>query len=290
MTRYAASCVTYAGHKCQIHDIAARSELPSLCSVDILGVACPTMYFRPSFAMERFVAQLTPSNTLRPSFLLATAGGEPGAHFPLLAEQLSKKGFVTLGAHWVIFPESWPPHLAFVKGLAKGASYLALLTKRYPILRPWLGIFWPALGVPYARDRDKLKVFIEEMILKATNFDTSKAPSFEDLHKPLPGTNWLGNMVDYVIAQELTAVEIIPEYCTKCGICIKICPVGCIRQQDENAFPSFGLSCTGCWACYQHCPEQAITGWGVKRGGGHYPGPSPELKHLFKPNLNLFEI
>lgn len=283
MTRYAASCISRAGHECKIRDIVTRPKLPALGSVDLLGVSCPTMYFRPTFAMERFVARLPATAKPKPVFLLGTAAGEPGAHFSLLAEQLAHKGYVTLGAHWLLFPESWPPHLTFVKEWANGASYGEKLSTRYPALRPWVSILWPEVGVSNETDRDKLKRFIEEILLQASEFEPGKAPAFKDLHKPMPGANLAGRVMTVEMARQYTAVKIAPERCTKCGVCIKVCPAGCIARENEDDFPAFGPGCTGCWACFQHCPDQAISGWKAGPAEGQYPGPSKVLKERFKP-------
>ncbi len=283
MTRYAASCISSAGHECKIRDIVTKPKPPALGSIDLLGVSCPTMYFRPTFAMERFVARLPAAAKPKPVFLLGTAGGEPGAHFALLAEQLAYKGYVTLGAHWLIFPESWPPHQTLVRDWAKGASYGKKLCTRYPALRPWLGIPWPEVGVSNEAERDQLKSFIEEMLIQGSEHEPDKAPLVQDLHKAMLGTNSAGRMVTLEMARQSTAVRISPERCTKCGACIKVCPVGCITREDKDDLPAFGLGCTGCWACFQHCPDHAISGWKSDPVKGQYPGPSKELKELFKP-------
>ena len=55
-------------------------------------------------------------------------------------------------------------------------------------------------------------------------------------------------------------VSINPETCTKCGKCIKLCPVGNIKFADEaiGGFPEFQAHCNLCLRCYSFCPTQAI--------------------------------
>jgi len=280
--RYAASIIEREGHVCSIHDITARPRPPALGKVDLLGVACPTMYFRPTFAMERFVARLPAAAKPRPAFLLATAGGEPGAHFSLLAEQLHHKGYVALGAHWVMFPESWPVHLSLVKRLSGSAAYGRQLCEGRPGLRPWLSLLWPEVGAPGPEDREKLERFLKRMLGEAPGFRPEAAPSVQGLHRPLPGFNLLGRMMTLEMAGLYTAVKVVPERCTRCGVCVKVCPAGCITREGKDALPVFGPGCTGCWACFQHCPEGAVAGWKVGPGEGRYPGPSEELRQLFR--------
>ena len=283
MTRYAASCITQAGHVCRIHDIVEKPKPPALGTVELLGIACPTMYFRPTFAMEGFVARLPAAKKPTPAFLLATAGGEPGAHFFLLAEQVARKGYVALGAHWVIFPESWPPHRALAQRVEKGAPYGEALCRRYPVLRPWLSIAWPEIGVPMAEDRERLRRFIARMLEKASGFVPEAAPAIRDLHRPMPGFDLMGRMVTLGMAGQYTAPRLVAERCTRCGVCVKVCPVGCITRESKKAMPVFGPGCSGCWSCFQHCPERAIAGWKAGPGEGRYPGPSQELSELFRP-------
>jgi Pyruvate/2-oxoacid:ferredoxin oxidoreductase delta subunit len=272
-----------AGHNCRLHDIVEKPRPPGLGKVGLLGIACPTMYFRPTFAMAEFVARLPAPKRPTPTFLLATAGGEPGAHFFLLAEQLAPKGFVVLGAHWVIFPESWPPHRALAQRLAAGAGYGEDLCRRYPALRPWLSLAWPEVGVPNAGDRERVRRFVGQMLGKASGFIPEAAPAVRDLHRPLPGFDLLGRMVTLDMAGRFTAPRVVAERCSRCGACVKLCPARCISRQSREALPVFGPGCTGCWSCFQHCPERAIAGWKADPAAGQYPGPSQELREMFEP-------
>ncbi len=283
MTRYAASRIRREGHTCTIHDITAKPKPPALGKVDLVGFACPTMYFRPTFAMERFVARLPTAAAPKPVFLLGTAGGEPGAHFSLLAEQLAHKNYIAMGAHWVIFPESWPPHLNLVKGLAGSAGFGGGLCERFPSLRPLLSMAWPEVGVPCDKDREALDRYVKRIVEAVPGFRPEVAPSVSSLHKPMPGFNLMGRMVTPEMARMCTAVNVVPERCSRCGVCVKVCPVGCITQENEEATPVFGPGCSGCWACFQHCPDRAVSGWKVGPGEGRYPGPTRELKKLFDP-------
>lgn len=47
------------------------------------------------------------------------------------------------------------------------------------------------------------------------------------------------------------------EKCVSCGKCVKLCPLGNIRM-DENGRIKFGNKCMGCTACSFHCPKDAI--------------------------------
>lgn len=45
--------------------------------------------------------------------------------------------------------------------------------------------------------------------------------------------------------------------CTKCGLCIKLCPISNIKFNKEG-FPNFSDKCVFCMRCYSFCPSEAI--------------------------------
>ncbi len=48
---------------------------------------------------------------------------------------------------------------------------------------------------------------------------------------------------------------VVKDTCTKCGICLKVCPAKNIRIDSK---PKFLHMCEGCFACVQHCPTKTI--------------------------------
>ncbi len=58
-------------------------------------------------------------------------------------------------------------------------------------------------------------------------------------------------------------VTVKPDWCKKCGLCVRLCPKGVLKGPgipeivDEK-------SCIGCLMCEMHCPDFAIT---VERRG-----------------------
>jgi ferredoxin len=47
------------------------------------------------------------------------------------------------------------------------------------------------------------------------------------------------------------------ELCTKCGTCIRVCPLSNISF-DEKGEIKFGKNCTECFACMHRCPQGAL--------------------------------
>lgn len=46
--------------------------------------------------------------------------------------------------------------------------------------------------------------------------------------------------------------------CTKCGICVNLCPTKNISM-ETGEFPKFGKNCIACFGCELMCPEEAIS-------------------------------
>jgi len=198
------------------------------------------------------------------------------------AEQLHDQGWHVLDAHWTICPESWPVHVAAVRGIESFGHYLKWATDRFRRLRPILGILWPELGIPDVQDRNKLTRFITELAPKAAAFKPENAHYPNNMPRGIPGFYTVGRKFSLELAGRASKIEVLPERCSGCGICVKLCPAGCFTREHEDQVPVYGPGCTGCWSCYQHCPEKAIAGYLTKPGVGKYPGPTRELKELFK--------
>jgi len=49
-----------------------------------------------------------------------------------------------------------------------------------------------------------------------------------------------------------------PKWCTKCGVCVEVCPTGA-AQFGEDGFPTYDLDvCIGCAQCIGFCPNIAL--------------------------------
>jgi hydrogenase-4 component H len=53
--------------------------------------------------------------------------------------------------------------------------------------------------------------------------------------------------------------ELIPEKCTYCGNCVKVCPPGVIWLTEKSGEKTLSLSCCGCIFCGR-CEEVCQTG------------------------------
>jgi NAD-dependent dihydropyrimidine dehydrogenase PreA subunit len=284
VTRFAADRLKDAGHTCKIQDIARRQDAPpDLHDYELVCFACPTMYWRPTLAMEKFVARLPSAGAEpRPVIQLATAAGDPGAHFALLAEQLEYKGWITLGARFVPMVNNWPPHRALSDKVPLAQSTATSLSNLQSSLRPTMSLLWPDVGEPEPRHRDDVGSWIQRMADRVEAKDLSRAPA--------PAALWKGNKLFYVIGRLMTAeqmrqgtqIAIDPARCGRCGTCVKLCPVDCLTRAGEDDVPTVGPNCTGCWTCHNQCPDKAISGFGAPHGAGRFEGPTAETRALFR--------
>ncbi len=286
VARFAVRRLEEAGHRCTLHDVVRQPEPPDLGDVDLLGVACPTNYFNQSRVMARFLERLPrlPQRAEEPrmAFMLATCSGEPGAHFADQAEALDRLGWLILGARAVTFPDNWPPHRALVRPLAFSAPVARLLWAKVRPLRLALSLPYPDIHQPSHRTVARLGRFIDRVARRAAVRDPLAACSPEDLAQERPALFVrLGRSLDMDMIRGTTSIHIHAGRCTRCGSCVKVCPSACITRDDDREIPRVGTTCLGCWACYQHCPSNAIAGWHAPAGRGRYDGPGQELTQLF---------
>jgi len=59
--------------------------------------------------------------------------------------------------------------------------------------------------------------------------------------------------------KKLLPYSIDPEKCTKCGICVRLCPVQSLMAAGRNAVPEQSDKCVLCHRCFSYCPSHAIT-------------------------------
>jgi ferredoxin len=279
VTRFAAACLRDRGHDVDVVDVVRRPDLPGLDEVDLLGVASPTTYFRPTWTMERTIARMPNATARKPAFLINTCGGAPGAQFALLAELLAHKGYVALGAHWVLAPSNWPPHIDAMRPLA-WSSPLARLAPLAPrSLRPLWAVFWERSGMPDRRDRDDLVRFLDEVTSRAAAGRLDDAPTPKQLHVAIPTTNLVGRIIPREFPDRFLAFHIDAGRCARCGTCVEVCSERIITRSSDEEVPRIG---SGCYACFNRCPEGAISDAVTKPGRGQYSGPPRAMRDLFR--------
>lgn len=61
-------------------------------------------------------------------------------------------------------------------------------------------------------------------------------------------------------------VEVNPDWCKGCRICVELCPKDVFQMSKEPAETAYFIAivkrpelCTACYECELHCPDLAIT-------------------------------
>jgi Pyruvate/2-oxoacid:ferredoxin oxidoreductase delta subunit len=284
VARYARAHARRRGHECHLVDVGKPGAAVSLDGVDLLGVACPTLYFRPSLVMERAVARMAVPVAKTPAFLLATCGGDPGAHFQILAHALRHKDVVVLGALSLAFQNNWPVHRAFVAPLAQAEALAEIAILRAGASRSALSLLWPDVADVSSAAPARLVAFLDEVLDAAQRGKPSGwswAPRPVDLPQGPLVTSLAGRLIQPEAMRRATDVRIVADLCSRCGTCVLVCPVGCIARTGTDDVPVVGEGCTGCWACFNRCPDGAIAGFRAPAGVGRYGGPSARARALF---------
>lgn len=283
VARFAAERLRRLGHEVEVVDVVKTGAAPDLRGVDLLGVASPTMYFRPTWTMERALARMENAERRTPAFLVNTCGGMPGGQFALLAELLAHKGYVVLGAHWILAPSNWPPHVDAMRALAV-TEPLARAARLAPrSLRPLWAALWESAGMPDSRDRQELEDFLATVASRAAAGRLEDAPTPSELHHPIPTTDLVGRVIPREFPDAVLRFRIDPARCSRCGTCVAVCSDRIITREAEDQVPRIGSGCTGCYGCFNHCPDGAISDALTRPGRGQYSGPPRAFRDLFRP-------
>ena len=48
------------------------------------------------------------------------------------------------------------------------------------------------------------------------------------------------------------------EKCTMCGLCVTLCPEGCVHETEEGFVAPDYIYCKGCGICAEECPGKGI--------------------------------
>ncbi len=79
-----------------------------------------------------------------------------------------------------------------------------------------------------------------------------RVPVISDLMGSFSRANWV-----WKVMKGPFGLSVNVDKCSKCGLCVKLCPVDNI-QVDEEKTPTIGDRCNFCMRCYAFCPERAI--------------------------------
>lgn len=203
-------------------------DVGSLGNYDLIGLGCPVFYFQEPFNVRSFIESL-PDLKGKQWFLFCTHGSSWGNIFPLMGEQLRRKGVITVGYHHTYSDASLPyhPHPAMTS------------------------------GHPDAQELEEARAFGREIITccrRIASGDRSLIPEPEPVRE-----DWVKIAEMYTaefLEREMPRLSIDMNECTLCKECERGCPVKGIGVEEDP--PRIQQPCIYCWNCAKICPVQAI--------------------------------
>jgi Pyruvate/2-oxoacid:ferredoxin oxidoreductase delta subunit/flavodoxin len=156
-------------------------------------------------------------------FMADTLGGFSGGIKGPLGRCLDAKGYQRIGAIEIVMPENFPP------GRKSSGRQAA---KR---IEPGL---------------EKAEDFAKNLLHGETSW------------KDIPVVSELLGAVcrfksPWQLMRRIFAFGIVAEKCSRCGLCVKLCPVNNIESTGDGV-PVFKNGCQICMRCIAYCPERAI--------------------------------
>jgi len=213
-----------------LHAVTKPYPKARLSSCTLVGFGAPVMAFQPSFAMVDFIRAL-PRQQGIPAFLFTTYGAIPAQSCATLARLLRERGFHVV--RWTQFrcTDSWP-------------------VLRYFRIR--MG-FEP----PQICEDHRIQAWADSLADQVSALergmlaDAAPPPFFMfDIFY------WMGKLVTKRMLRMMMGRKRVDTLrCTRCGLCQRWCAA---RAITLSPYPRFANSCTGCWGCYNICPEAAI--------------------------------
>jgi ferredoxin/flavodoxin len=208
---------------------------------DIIGLGYPTYGSSLPPIVFRFIDALSIHQKMAFVFCTQMIFSGDGAAYG--GRQLEKKGFVVL----------WQEHFMMPNNIT---DFLILDRKK------------PYDFVKIAHSVEKKAVRFVKNILGGT--ERRKGSNFISLLLGLLQRVPFENMDQAALAQ---AVRIEPGRCSRCGLCVELCPVANLQWMDDRIVPQ--KRCTLCYRCVNHCPMQAIHLASKKSVKFPYLGPAP---------------
>jgi len=218
-----------SGNSCDLVKIK-EVDLTKLDQYDLIGLGCPTFFYREPVNIQRFIQNL-PQMKGKHIFIFASHGSCLGNTFYYMNEALKERGYIIIGAF---------------------DSYSDSSIQFYPTPMH-------TSGHPDVRELQEAEQFgeklcpISEKVLKGEN---DLIPQFE----LVTNTWWYRDSQKATpdILRHISPKFIInTEKCTKCMTCQEECPGDAIDiSADPPAIQKEG--CIFCWACEKICPEDAI--------------------------------
>ena len=220
------------GHAAEVDTctIAQRPAVIDFSGYNLIGFGCPIMGFRPSFAMTRFIDSLPIQQNIL-SFIFTTSTGILANGPWMLASKLQRRGFMVVAHKNFFCEESWPILRA-----------VGLISNR---------------GKPNEESLADVNRYSRQLLSVIQGLKGDR--NFQPSQIPFSRLNPFYYLALQVTPKKLSGMmgkkTVVEQKCNQCGYCMTHCAVEAIRL---NPYPEFNEKCTGCWGCFNICPEGAI--------------------------------
>jgi ferredoxin len=225
-------CIVY------LKDIA-KSNPSEIDFSNTIGIGFPVACWNTFPLVKSFIKNLPKSENETEIFVFATMGDSSLHCVQNFANVLKKKGYRIIGAQSFIMPNNF----LLVKNKEKNAVKREKAFKR-------------------------AEKFAKQI------YDGTAKPAKTNLFFKLcfTITSFITNLWSGILFQKIVKFSILKEACSKCGLCVKICPVNNIVIKELPSFHSFkelpsfdGKKCQFCLRCISYCPKQAIKSLFVRK-------------------------
>lgn len=212
-----------------------------LAEGESLGICFPVHGWRPSILVREFIQQMNISFEGEPYvWAVCTAGDNIGETIDLLTSDLQQKGLTLSASCSLIMPE----------------SYVGL---------PLMDVDKPAKELHKKQiAAEQLEAFIPILKNREKGVHRLVRGRWPRINSRLIGHYFLHHLITD------RPFRVDAEKCIHCGLCAKVCPVDNIHNND-NGLPEWLHTgrCLTCFACYHHCPKQAIS-FGSRTKGQYF--------------------
>ncbi len=216
---------------------------PAFTDYDLIGFAAWADFLNPPQRMKSFLESL-PHQSQLPAFVFNTFGGFSAKTLATLDHWVRARGFHVIAGHSLHTPENYLPMIK------RGQDF-----KDSP--------------------NEKELASFDAFIVRLDSLAKSLAAGETVPSRRIGWARFLPAFARTHSRRSMGEKFINANACTECGVCRDRCPYGAIKLDPKPIFDQ--SKCYGCWACYNHCPTQAIYTKKI-RGIAQYAHPDDQLR------------
>lgn len=242
-----------SGRLVPMASLASEDEVS--VDADTVGIVFPVYYTDVPNVVRSFIPKLK-GLASKYVFAVCNFGGGAGSSLKTIKELIHRNGGELSAAWGVHMPQN-----AFYKPWEKKE-------KLYAGMHPVIARICRQVGKKAktsAAARRPLDILLKPF-----------APMFKSMTRKylLETVGGSEDQTDMDLIYRLDCVLSVSEKCTGCGLCAKVCPANNIVM--ENGRPEWTHRCENCLACYNFCPQKAISG--IAKEGFYHLNPGYSLR------------